>query len=827
MAQVNGSADQSGTERIITMVKITVIPNESLFYYASGDTTINVVESLGTLEEGKDELENNPEFDIATYVMEKIRHKKLNPDGDNAGKTNMKNEALVKFSIESMDEELEVCPPSSFSNDSLAFKEMVIKLKDIPKNKTTEYMHRDGRIISGTANAYYPHYNYERKGVYNFNVCVELNNYEEIFVEKAPQEYICGKKATNRDLLNKPNSNSKTAVYIMKATKPDGTTQADPAVTATNNEEFSRQRKLYWFKDENGFIQGPLSTAASSMDQLSQYSEYHYKEYGVKVPMAYVRYDSEVENGGQTFTPLYPLESGNPKLTFRINKDGKRPSSGDKNIIPFQINVTNSIDSEKGSPQAYIGDFKENPANQTLISSSNIQIEEGVGREICYVYADHADLDTNENRDVAIESKIPRWHPHHLAETHRDYNEGFMGSSATRGPFTGDDAKISYAKNVMASTVRKVHPFCKGDSKQSRGTKIGTVLEGYANGTDRYGTFAVTDFSSVVFLDLLVEHNSGSKIDVSGHQMFPRLNEGVFETPLGQKVTEYVGTRSLSANVKGTMTAVENTQNELYKLHEIHRHQDRGDTTSRNNYYTKAKLKFGNSKTARAGQTYEFTVVGVSNKLATLVDLSYNKNMVDKDERYWESTVKVSKSVNDDTQVNLPQPYQKYVYDPSQQRVVTYGCALDNMGEFNTAETGDITPNWEYNTGNKDIDVSGQNGAIIRPYYAGSAITAGTENYTNASSLPYEDSSGALFCCRSHFTVVVTKSGEVVNRSDGVQILETKSVTGTVELQADGTLKVDAGLDTSRTHFVKVVEPAFGSDYYDDIEFKGGKWQFV
>jgi hypothetical protein len=60
--------------------------------------------------------------------------------------------------------------------------------------------------------------------------------------------------------------------------------------------------------------------------------------------------------------------------------------------------------------------------------------------------------------------------------------------------------------------------------------------------------------------------------------------------------------------------------------------------------------------------------------------------------------------------------------------------------------------------GDKSVDPSGLDGAIIRRYLK----TGGVEinhTYTDAKAIPHPDSSGALFCCRTHFTVVVGKDG--------------------------------------------------------------------
>merc|ERR1711871_578093 len=133
-------------------------------------------------------------------------------------------------------------------------------------------------------------------------------------------------------------------------------------------------------------------------------------------------------------------------------------------------------------------------------------------------------------------------------------------------------------------------------------------------------------------------------------------------------------------------------------------------------------------RSAQEGETYKFSVVGVSNKLATHHDLSYNKNMVDWNKTFYPYLSNVTnKSANDNTKVSLPQPFQKYVYDPSGERVVTYGYAHHNLGgdddksmiTNNNTGYADNTrqtkfENANFMDGDKSVDASGTKGAIIR-----------------------------------------------------------------------------------------------------------------
>jgi len=171
-----------------------------------------------------------------------------------------------------------------------------------------------------------------------------------------------------------------------------------------------------------------------------------------------------------------------------------------------------------------------------------------------------------------------------------------------------------------------------------------------------------------------------------------------------------------------------NTDKRMRRLDNIVRHKQHMATDVSDSYYTTGQVKFAKGKAAEAGEVYKFTVVGVSNKLATHHDLSYNENMVDAHKTFYPFLKDVtSKSANDQTKVSLPQPYQKYVYDPSGERVVTYGYAMNNFGgAYDGVDGGDgpihnytnneLTTNGggRFDAGDKSIDTSGTKGAIIR-----------------------------------------------------------------------------------------------------------------
>jgi hypothetical protein len=205
------------------------------------------------------------------------------------------------------------------------------------------------------------------------------------------------------------------------------------------------------------------------------------------------------------------------------------------------------------------------------------------------------------------------------------------------------------------------------------------------------------------------------------------------------------------------------------------RHAQHFNTDLSDSFYAKGQIAFNECNRAEFGKIYKFSVAAVSNKLATAHDLSYNKNMVDWNRSFYpyikdHSVDQISGSNN---KVDMPQPFQKYVYDPSGERVVTMGYALSNIGGYRTdrdhvsGAASDIDHHgFEYKLGDKSVDSSGFDGAIIRPFHEESTGEMKLDHYYSGSALPNADSSGALFTTRTHFTVVVTKGGCDIVTSD-------------------------------------------------------------
>ena len=187
------------------------------------------------------------------------------------------------------------------------------------------------------------------------------------------------------------------------------------------------------------------------------------------------------------------------------------------------------------------------------------------------------------------------------------------------------------------------------------------------------------------------------------------------------------------------------------------------------------------------------------------------------------------RSINDATKVGLPQPFQKYVYDKSGHRVITYSYAATNFGEgipraadkTTNNQEDETAPNFGYGQGNQSVDPSGLDGPIMRSYYQKASTNwKGDHYYDTPYSQPYADSSGALFCCRTHFSIVVTPSGDVVMPAPAAN--EPVTVTFTkATLARDGSVTLEPGtnLDKNSTHWVRTSDALMMK-----IKFDGSKW---
>jgi hypothetical protein len=190
-------------------------------------------------------------------------------------------------------------------------------------------------------------------------------------------------------------------------------------------------------------------------------------------------------------------------------------------------------------------------------------------------------------------------------------------------------------------------------------------------------------------------------------------------------------------------------------------------TDTANAYYATSEIDLNDA--AQIGRTYQFTVVAVSNVLASKNDMSYNKNMVDWNETFYPTITHKPDGTTNGTTVDgdtdiYPQPFQKYVYDASGERIVTRGYARKYTGE------------------DGGVDASG---TIL-------VDSANTRYNTEAQNIIDPGSSGTLLCCRTHFKVCVTNGGS--GPSTTITAKTGNYEASTTVQGDDASLKFDGGL---------------------------------
>jgi len=532
------------------------------------------------------------------------------------------------------------------------FKNQIIRLKNTSSNKTTET-----ETSPSTKLADYPHYNYERQKEYNVTLEVCISKYYEICVEKVTN-YVCGVGEITG--LNTNVVGGRTCSYLMK--KADNLT-----LFGTNGPDAgSNNGKLYYFQDaETGLYQGPLSVVPTTLEQ----TQAKRKIGGVSYKDAFVRYDQSTEH-----VALYKTAD------FR-NDLVKAPKPTDSCLQPFTIKVLNSFDKPKVSPQPYMIAGKTSayctadPLTQTLLDNELITANNKANSVISYVYTDHHEFRQNNDKDLPSDFKIPNWHPTYSA--------------------TGT--------NETTPIARTIHSACKmsdTNTTYNNGLYNGSS-NGKANGSYRYGKYNESDASDTVILDYFIEYHD--RIDASGYnEISPFEADNV---PFGAKLT-YVNSVDMSSNG----TSVTDSEYRMIGLGNVCRGRQHL-TDGSDNYYTTGEIAM--TANAKSEKTYQFTVVAVSNVKATTNDLSYNVNMVDYNQSFYPKiAIKPDGSAADTingTNYTEAQPFQKYVYDLSGERIVTYGYASVTTEENGVDDTA--------------------------------------------------ESEGALLCCRTHFTVCVTTAG--------------------------------------------------------------------
>jgi hypothetical protein len=549
---------------------------------------------------------------------------------------------LITAKIVNLDSDLEVVHKNGNIYDSW------IQLKNTDSNKSTETPSNP----MNQGNAPFPHYNYERphqkstRGLthYKFNIEVCLRTNCELVARKVPTDYICGiGSASTIDPAEKALIDAgKTCTWLIDLSDADNSGLCND--TQTLNED-----RTYYFKNpETGKYEGPFSTSPYKMNQVT--SSKSLEGITAVLKNAYIR----VISANQSYTPLYKCPE--------FKESELPPKPDDCATIPFEIKVKNTFDSDTCNPLPYrlkeidCYDYKNtDPADATKVEL-NLNpnklhvIEEASQDHICYVTTDHATL-YGENgagdrdwQDVIEGFKVPSWHPHSketiartIVPANRDMSTDLSMSSK------------KYDEKALVTTAR--------------------VSTGHAKNSVRFGKFLEKDPSDIVVLDYFIEFHDC--IDPSGwNEIADDGNSAV----LGEAI-DYSGNTPCFKLVPGdngaSTTKIDNSHKRMRRLRNICR--DRKRSGGESDYYTTAELAFAGITTAKAGEVYEFSIASVTNYQATMTDMSYNENMVCKDERFYPKIDVDHQSGA--TLVGSPQPYQKYVYDREQEAVVTLGYA--------------------------------------------------------------------------------------------------------------------------------------------------------
>ena len=547
---------------------------------------------------------------------------------------------VVTVKIVNLDSDLEVVHKNGNIYESW------IQLKNTDSNKSTETPSNPRSL----GNAPFPHYNYERphaksqrgKTGYKFFIEVCLRNNCELVARKVPTDYICGiGSASTIDPAEKALINAgKTCTWLIDLSDADNSGLCKD--TQTLNED-----RTYYFKNpETGKYEGPFSTSPYKMNQVTSSKSLE----GITAVLnnAYIR----VVSKNETYTPLYKCPE--------FKEDELPPKPDDCATLPFEIKVKNTFDSDTCNPLPYrlkeidCYDYKNtDPADATKVelnlNPNKLHVIEEKDH-ICYVTTDHATLygengaGSRDWQDVIEGFKVPSWHPH--------------SSDTTRSAVVPENRDMSDDLS-MSSTLYDQKALVTGTRDR----------EGHAKNSIRFGKFLEKDSSDIVVLDYFIEFHDC--IDPSGYnEIADDGNMGA----LGEAIDYSGNTKTFKlqdGNNGGSTVEVVDSHKRMRRLGKICR--DRKRSGGESDYYTTAELAFSPMTGAKAGEVYEFSIASVTNYQATVTDMSYNENMVCKDERFY-PVIDVDHQTGT-TLANAPQPYQKYVYDREQEAVVTLGYA--------------------------------------------------------------------------------------------------------------------------------------------------------
>ena len=759
-------------ERQFSIIHIVVDPSASSFKVNNTNGTIFYVnETFGDNNDENAGLNNSPI--ILENMLERINHHGQSIVGTNnelgigthIGK-------IYSYKVIDYDSDLELEDTNDEGDEIL--NKIEFKLKEDDINRTTEGSDNPNVL------APYVHYNYERKDCYNIEIEVGISNSLVVKAEKAPLNYICSHddQANSLNLAKPQHGSLKTADWIVTGIeKVDGT--PINLAAAADYKDINENTDLYLYNSETELYEGPLKITPDDFEQLNAKK---IVDGGLEADYAYVRFEKigsftpevSTEDKPFHFKPLFKSSNFRDDLT-------SPPTYVDSARFIFQIKVTNSLDVPKENPQAYKCNetddfFDSDPNSQDIVNNKSLTASNDENL-VANIFIDHNyineqfkyvalvestgngeegdvsgvyDMDVVVNEDGTGPSKenastnlIPTWSS--------DYND--------ENNLVTDPSNIN---NRITRKFRYVHPYMdvsNVNEQYNYGLYNGdTDSSGLMNGSTRYGFFkegntaaiygqkstTQTSYFDPVIVDMFVEMHGS--IDASGYNEI-HLEDSKF----GERI-DYSGTNWLyehkSEKDDGKELEIEHSDKRMYRLHNIVRNMIHDDKSS---HYTKAQLKVGDVESLdEECRIYKFSIAAVTNYLANMNDISYNPNMVDlgntetgKGEFYdWIEFEEDSNNV----MKGRPQPFQKYVYDPSAQAIVTKGFYMAEYGNIDQIEFDHNLFNLDHATMLQDLPEDYQ-------------FQYGPDNVK-------PEDMGVLLTCRTHFCVKVEK-GEIVSYSIG------------------------------------------------------------
>jgi len=615
------STPESNVESAYSLVTIQVIRTDSKFSLdmtKSYETTR--VETLGTTAEGKTQDQNNPNIPIKQFVDNRLSH----------SDANLAQLPGLAYCLNSIDANMQLVKkatdgtfnPYSGDIEHSELSSYYVRLNpELAANKSAE---NKDTVANNTTpgQTEMAHYNYERQNKYEISLEAKVRSATEItssfgYVNTAGETTTVIKieqKTGNDRILADTNKSADVHInYTLEDLR-----------TNSNSNMDARWKDSFYYRNADNSYAGPLTLNPKSFVELTE----------------------TIEIDGNTYSHAWARTSDGHPLYQADNfqsRAEKPPQPIDSQIIPFDVKVIDSFDTPKVSPQPYRLQGKKSykttdpsASASNILANSDINVEYSAfseSKSVCYVFTDHGELNMNNGKDVPASFVAPSW----------STNPGV----------------------AISQNVRQIHPECglhQTNTSYNNGLYNGDE-NGKANGSFRYGKFDQDKSSDIAILDFFVE--SHSSIDGSGFNEIGVVDDA--QEIFGERLTEYSSTSKIYNKVEDSMKEVKESDKRIFRLNDVCR--SRKHTGGLHNpYFASAELNM-NMKNVEAGHTYSFTVVAVSNAIATENDMSLNKNMCDWNETFYQ---KLSSGA--------PQPFQKYCYDLSGERIVTAAFAREEAG---------------------------------------------------------------------------------------------------------------------------------------------------